>query len=140
MKTYPISSEKGQCCAFEIENAYIRPRTIATLLAGLSVITDVRLRRPFSASSDIHLRFRYQDHEFVVWEPYGDNSRYWIGPADEKDISLDTTELRTIFDSYAPPLPVKILGDVITLNFRSLFRLDARRAEKSDARKRDIDR
>lgn len=121
MKTYSIKNEQGQCWAFEIENAYIRPRTIAALLAGVRGIADLRLRKPFSSPSDIHLRFRYRDREFVVWEPYGDNSRYWIGPADEEDTSIDATDLRAVFDRYAPPLSVKIFGDVITLNLRSLF-------------------
>lgn len=122
MKTYPIKTEDGRCWAFEIDNAYIRPRRIAALLANIGGITDIRLRKSFSSSSDTYLRFRYRDREFVVWEPFGDNSRYWVGPADEKDTSIDAEELRTAFDQYAPPLPIKIFGDLITLNFRSLFR------------------
>lgn len=125
MKTYPIKTEQGMCWAFEIENAYIRPRTIGALLAGVSGLTDIRVRKPFSSASDVHVHFRYRDREFVVWEPYGDNSRYWIGPADEKSAPIDVTELRAAFDHYAPSLPTKIFGDIITLNFRSLFHRDA---------------
>lgn len=121
MKTYPIKSEAGQCWAFEVENAYIRPRKIAALLAPISGIEDVRLRKPFGASMDIHLRFRFRGCEYVVWEPYGDNSRYWIGPADEKNTSIDATELQTAFERYTLPPSAKILGDLITLNFRALF-------------------
>ena len=29
-------------------------------------------------------RFKYHGEPFVVWEPYGDSSRYWIGP-DQND-------------------------------------------------------
>ena len=125
MKTYPIKTEQGMCWAFEIENAYIRPRTIAALLADVSDIADIQPRKPFSASDEIHLRFRFRGREFVVWEPYGDNSRYWIGPADEKEAPIDAAELQAAFDRYAPSLPTKIFGDIITLNFRSLFRRDA---------------
>ncbi len=127
MNTYPIRAGDGRCWAFEIENAYIRPRRIAALLAGMGAVTDIRHRKPFSSSSDIHLRFQYQCREFVVWEPFGDNSRYWIGPADEKDTSIDVAELQTAFDRYAPSFPAKIFGDLMTLNFRSLFRRQKQR-------------
>ena len=121
MKTYPINNEGGVTFAFEVENAYIRPRTIAAVLTGVAGVTDIRLRKPFSSSSDTHLRFRYRDREFLVWEPFGDNSRYWIGPADKKN-TINVEDLRAVFDSYVPPLLTKCFGDLITLNFRALFR------------------
>lgn len=120
MKTYPIHSESQSSRAFEIENAYIRPRTIAALLADVEGITEVCLRKAFSSSSEIHVRFRYKDQECMVWEPYGDNSRYWIGPENE-ETSIDLGEVETVFKQYEPPLPVKIFGDLLSLNFKSLF-------------------
>lgn len=38
-------------------------------------------RRWFSAD-EIHVRFSFAGELFVVWEPYGDNSRLWVGPDD----------------------------------------------------------
>jgi hypothetical protein len=36
----------------------------------------------------------YRGREHIVWEPYGDNSRWWIGPEDESAplIPLDEVE------------------------------------------------
>ena len=118
MKTYPINSESGDELAFEIENAYIGTRKIAALLANVSGVTDVCRRRLFSSSDDVHLQFRFHGYEFVVWEPYGDNSRYWVGPKNEKERPKYVNELRAAFEYYKPPFLIHILGDVITLNFR----------------------
>jgi hypothetical protein len=70
------------------------------------------------------MRFRYYDREFIVLEPYGDNSRYWIGPDGDANTSVDVTELRLVFDHYTPSPLVKFFGDIVTLNFRALFHCD----------------
>lgn len=120
MKTYSIQSENQPGLPFEIQNSYIRPRTIAALLEDVEGVTGIRLRRSFSASSEIHVRFRYKDQECVVWEPYGDSSRYWVGPENE-EASIDLREVEAAFTQYEPPLPARILGDLLSLNFKSLF-------------------
>jgi hypothetical protein len=101
MKTYPIKNSNGFIFAFEIENTFISLHRIAKLLRSSSNVSNVRVRTFFSFS-DIVIRFLYKKHEFVVWEPYGDNSRYWIGPEDDnyKDYTLD--QLQTIFQNYNP--------------------------------------
>jgi len=125
MKTFPIESKDGHCFAFEIENAYIASGQIVQLLQEVEGVTDIRARKPFSSSSDIHVSFGYKGQEFVVWEPYGDSSRYWIGPKDENEHSTDVTVLQEVFAKYAPSLPKKIIGDLITLNFKELFQRGA---------------
>jgi hypothetical protein len=40
-----------------------------------------------------------------VWEPYSDNSRYWIGPEDEAVGAVnDIAELECAFKYYKPIL------------------------------------
>ncbi len=124
MKTYKLHRENGYFYAFEIENAYIRPKKIAKLLDSIIDVTDVKLEKLFNSSIDVHIHFKYKDKDFIVWEPYGDNSRYWIGPEQESDADVtDITTLECIFKEYQPPRVFKIFGDIITLNFRSLFNL-----------------
>jgi hypothetical protein len=76
MKIYKLNLDDGQCVAFEVENAYIRPRTIAKLVATIAGVTEVRVCWPFGPSDDCPVAFKYQAKDFVVWEPFGDNSRY----------------------------------------------------------------
>lgn len=120
MKIFELKREDGHVFAFEINNAYIYPKKIAELLKTVNGVSNINLRKPFSSSSDIHLQFKYHGIDFIVWEPYGDSSRYWIGPFRNNDF-VDVGLLEEIFKKYQPPLIIKFFGDVITLNFKSLF-------------------
>jgi len=122
MKTHPVlTKEGGRSFAFEVENAYIAPATAARLLAGVDGVTDVAPRRMFSKSNDVHVEFKYRGQPYIVWEPYGDNSRYWIGPKDEANDVGDIGALEAVFKRYRPPLHRALLGDVLTLRFVTRF-------------------
>jgi hypothetical protein len=43
--------------------------------------------------------FTYLGVPCVVWEPWGDNSRYWIGPR-PKDDSIDMAKINEAFRQY----------------------------------------
>jgi len=122
MKTHPIFKNQGVVFAFEIENAYIGFRRAGSVLEKVNNVSDITVRRPFSSSSEIHVEFRFKEKAFVVMDPYGDSSRYWIGTRDEAYEPLDVSELRAAFNAYVPPLFHKTLGDILTLNLRSLVR------------------
>ena len=80
-------------------------------------MSDIRCRKMFAKSDDVHIEFKYREQPYIVWEPFGDNSRYWIGP---KDSALSITEasvLENAFKRYRPSLHRAILGDVLTLQF-----------------------
>jgi hypothetical protein len=135
MKTYPIFRKDGiREPIFEIENIYIASGAIVRLLAGVEGVTEVRPRKMFSKPRDIHVEFNYLRRPYVVWEPMGDNSRFWIGPADivsgvgpvpPLDRQNDIFVLEDAFKRYRPPLHRAILGDVLTLQcLRKLVGLD----------------
>lgn len=118
MRIYPIVTEDGKrSSAFEIENVYIGPTRIADLLTEVHGVRDVQLRKLFSKSSDIHIEFNYHGLPYIVWEPYGDNSRYWIGPKDQITGTPDVTALEEAFKHYRPPFLRALLGDVLSLKF-----------------------
>ena len=66
---------------------------LARRLRDIAGVSDVRLRKWWVGSPDVHIRFRYHDREYIVWEPYGDNSRWWIGPVDEDAPHIPLGEL-----------------------------------------------
>jgi hypothetical protein len=119
MRIHRLIRGDGQCVAFEVENVYIRPKTIAKLVSTIVGVSEIRVHWPFSSSDDVHVEFKYQGKDFIVWEPFGDNSRYWIGPKQEGEV-INTTLLEHAFEKYQSPLILKIIGDLITLNFKSL--------------------
>ena len=111
---------------FQIDNIYLSSATATKLLATVEGVTDVKQRKLFAKSSDIHVEFQYLGRPYIVWEPYGDNSRFWIGPADmvtdaapvrELDSTADICRLEDAFKRYQPPFYRKILGDIFTLRF-----------------------
>lgn len=122
MTTYPIRDSDGKIFAFEIENIYIGARKIAALLSTVGGVSDVRIRRMFSLSSEIHVEFRFQEKEFIVWEPYGDSSMYWVGPDNEVGNHVDIGDLEHLFQLYKPPTLVRLLGDLLSLKFLAIPR------------------
>lgn len=118
MKTYPAkTSPDGRPVAFEVENAYIGSAAVARLLQTAEGASEVKRRRIFSGDGDVHVRFKYRGHPCIVWEPYGDNSRYWIGPEDVENFSGDIRSVEQVFSNYSPPAHRAVLGNLLSLRF-----------------------
>lgn len=118
MNTYPITDETGHPFAIEVDVAYCSVRNLAKTIASVDGVTDVKVCKPFSGEGDVRAKFRYQGDEFIVVEPFGDNSRYWIGPVSE-NLRRDLSSLEKQIRSYMPPLFRRIFGALITMNFRA---------------------
>ncbi len=78
MKTYPLKRDDGQTFAFEIPAAGLWSGSLARLLQRAPGVVKVRRVR----SDDTRLTFEVNGQPFIVWEAWGDNSRYWVGPVD----------------------------------------------------------
>lgn len=118
MKTYQANvSPDGRLIAFEIESAYIGAATVTRLLQQAKGISEVNRRRIFSGDGDVHVRFKYRGHPCIVWEPYGDNSRYWLGPENPEAFIEDMRDVEHIFNDYNPPMYRKMLGNLLSLRF-----------------------
>lgn len=116
MQTYPTMDKHGlHPLAFEIENVYVGPRAIGRILEQVNGVSGVRVRRAFSKWEDVHVWFKYMDRDYVVVEPFGDNSRYWIGPKEAPENAPDVGAVENAFKDYRPPLHREIFGDVLTL-------------------------
>lgn len=126
MKTYPIFNDKGvRAPIFEIDNIYISPGSVARLLVSAPGVTDVKRRKLFTKFRDIHVEFKYLGRSYIVLEPFGDNSRYWIGPADMvkgmEDVPAldqpdDILKLEEVFKRYQ-----SVVGDLLTFRFITRF-------------------
>ncbi len=115
MTTYPIvDKQTGIPFAFEIENVYASPRSVAALLRGIKGVSDVRLRRRFRDAADVHVEFLYRERSHIVWEPYGDSSRYWIGPSDPEADRSDIRQVEQAFRDYRPVFWRRIVGPLLS--------------------------
>lgn len=116
MRTYPVCDDEGRHVAFEIEHVYLSRSALAELLRTVCGVADVALAGRFGGTNDVRIRFKYRGNNQVVWEPYGDSSRYYIGPKDSSD-AVDISALEALLRSYRPPVWREILGWL--LRFRS---------------------
>jgi hypothetical protein len=117
MTTHPVYDDTGRAFAFEVEAIYLPLASGVSLLRPIDGVSDVRRRRLFHRPADIHIRFRYRGVPFVLWEPYGDSSRYWIGPEDERGDHPDVGDLRAAFARHRPPIWVKVLAYLFRFQF-----------------------
>lgn len=95
MRTYPRRDESSRMAAFEIGNAFMHWRSIEKLLQDTEGVSDIQRRPLFRDWDGIHIKFAYLGVRCCVWEPFGDNSRYWIGQFEsETPIDLSPLERR----------------------------------------------
>lgn len=111
MKTFTIKNDDGEQSTFEINNTSVGPWLAAQILKSNENVTQVELIPYFWFSQpegDIfegeRVSFRYKGVLYMVWEPFGDNSRYWIVPRDAEFSLSDISELEQTFKNYNPSL------------------------------------
>lgn len=93
MRTHPVLRSDGTVMAFEIGSAFITMDGISRILRSVSGVSGIR---PTTGSDD-RLLFEYEGESCAVSEPFGDNSRYWIGPASPDHSRLDVRPLQQAF-------------------------------------------
>lgn len=82
MKTYTLKNDDGEITGFEIPNSFISSKSIARFIEKATGSEIISVRKMFSPS-DVHVNFVYENIEFEVCEPFGDNSRLWVYPKDK---------------------------------------------------------
>ena len=109
MRTWPVTDEGGKVTAFEVSMLRIGLREIEGILRSNPDVSKLTRRRIFSPS-EVHITFYYRGVEYVVWEPFGDNSRYWIGPKDKPAQPSDVADLEQGFRAYRASLLKRMFG------------------------------
>lgn len=99
MRTFLLNNDEGELSGFEISNSFLSSGGIAKYVRRIQGCEVVGTRRWFSAD-EVHVRFSFSGKRFIVWEPFGDNSRLWIGPEDGEIVPPETIDaLREKFES-----------------------------------------
>ncbi len=100
MKTYPILRSDGTIHGFEISNFCLSYRSLFKILRSVDGVSNVQRQH----HSEDRVVFSYHAEKCVVNEPFGDNSRYWIGPMDPAASRLDINPLHRAFQQYRSPV------------------------------------
>ena len=100
---------------FEISNIFFpSSASISRFIAKCPGVNVTTQRKMFESGNEIHTEFTFDGAKFVVWEPFGDNSRFWIGPSDgETDTTTSTRKLREIVSSNWPGPISRMLSRVV---------------------------
>ncbi len=97
MKTYDLPDRRGQVSAFEVSSAITRGGALGVVrrIPGVRLIPgpDGSAYHP----GDVFGAFELGGVRFHLWEPFGDNSRFWIGP----DPVRPVPELASVRDAFA---------------------------------------
>ena len=81
MKVYEIHDSQGRVFAFEIENLGVGRRGVCRIVERISGAKVIRQPKFLSWFREAEFcEFTVDGESFVAEEPWGDNSRYWIGP------------------------------------------------------------
>jgi hypothetical protein len=80
MKVYDQLDKEGRISAFEI-NVLLGRRRLCKLVRSIPGTRIIKAPgfRSFFKGEDEFCEFEIHGQKFVAWEPFGDNSRYWIG-------------------------------------------------------------
>lgn len=98
MRTFSTNNDEGQLTGFEISNSFLSSGGIAKYVRRIKGCEVTGRRRWFSAD-EVHVRFSFSGKRFIVWEPFGDNSRLWVGPEDGEETPPNVIdELRAQFE------------------------------------------
>jgi hypothetical protein len=116
MRTHPVFDSNGELCAFEVSNALLGAATIGRILRKQLGATITHRPSSFLKVGDVRLEFTLNAIDFVVIEPFGDNSRYWIGP--EQGELKRTPAIDAIHQSIAryKPTPLAWIGTFLGAN------------------------
>jgi hypothetical protein len=93
MKTYPHIRPDGTVAYFEVSN--LLPWSLGFMRRLLTSVEGVSGYKRQWFNED-RFSFVYRGLPCVVNEPFGDNSRYWIGPS-QKDPPLDMGPIHDAF-------------------------------------------
>lgn len=114
MRIHPVVERNGEIVAFEIENLLIGQRQLARILGAEKNVAEVKARRPFAREAAPLMRFTFSGESFIVDEPYGDSSRYWVGPEKPATFAGSATALAHAFEAYEPPAWRSALAAILT--------------------------
>lgn len=120
MKTYPIKDDKGQLVALEVDMVYCGLRNLLSIIASSEGVSGAAIGTGRSADADVRATFQYQGDDYVVTEPFGDSSRYWVGPV-ERNVRRDISATEGRMKDFQPPALRRIVGGLVTLDFATLL-------------------
>ena len=81
MHIYEVINESGEVFAFEINNTLLSRKKVIQIIEDLPGVNVVGRPKGFVFDNENEFcQFEYEGNTFIIEEPWGDSSRYWVGP------------------------------------------------------------
>ena len=100
MHIYDLYDKQGRAFAFEIDNLVISRGAVAEVVRSIAGARVLHQSHSWWGP-DVFCEFEIGGMQFQAWEPWGDNSRYWIGPK-PPEFCEQTAIVRAAFAAYSP--------------------------------------
>lgn len=115
MKTYPLLDDAGELRGFEIPSFFfMSSASVSRFFRKCPGVTVTRQRRLFESGNEVRAELVLDGTKYIVWEPYGDNSRFWVGPDGESQGAKDGVRKLQTFAAANWPGPVsRMLGRAV---------------------------
>ena len=98
MKIYDITDSIGDALAFEVNNLTLGRRGACEIAAGIAGAQVLRKPRALSwLREEVFCELELNGVRFQIAEPFGDNSRYWVGPVPTRPVA----ELAVVRNAFA---------------------------------------
>lgn len=111
VKTYGVKDEEGRVVAFEVPNFLVGRRGVCRIVRTISGVRLIKEPRRWRlVADDEFCEFEVEGVRFVAFEPFGDSSRYWIGPKPPGWVA-GLERVREAFARAAPVAPG--LGEMV---------------------------
>jgi hypothetical protein len=97
MQVYDLNDKNDQVFAFEVNNTSLGRSVVVEIIQALHNVKIISRPKALSwLREDVFCEFEVAGCLFQVLEPFGDSSRYWIGPKDnQRHPQIDT--IRELF-------------------------------------------
>ena len=100
MRIHDLKDEQGRVFAFEIDNLWMDRTSVGAVVTSIPGAELRDLHRSWWGPDEF-CEFVLHGKTFVVWEPWGDNSRYWVGPS-PPEFTEHIDAVRATFARHTP--------------------------------------
>ena len=102
MKSFDLKDGEGRVFAFEVSNTFLTRAEAYRVLLSVAGAVPVRPPKRWQLFADDEFcEVAIDGVRFVAWEPFGDNSRFWIG-SEPPAWNASVEKVRSAFELYRP--------------------------------------
>jgi hypothetical protein len=123
MKVYDVHDAQGRLQSFEIENSPISRGAVIKILRTIPGLVVKRSPARFRFGEEDFCEFELAGTSFQASEPWGDSSRFWLGPS-SGSYSENIVVIRDAFVRHSAPrwvFPLRVLSWVLLASGASAF-------------------